>query len=109
MSFLRSQASLRLWRASGTCQRVGLPATPRYLSQSPSNRLGEPDSNANSPDSVQSTKDQAAMISVEESQTTLPATYHPEHQPDYNARADHGTSYAFKSIELSRSFADLDL
>jgi hypothetical protein len=44
---------------------------------------------------MQSTEDQASMIVSEMSPTSGPNeinVYHPEHEPDYNATVDHGTS-----------------
>lgn len=41
---------------------------------------------------MQSTEDQASMVVAEKSPEKTVETYHPEHQPDYRAHVDHGTS-----------------
>lgn len=41
---------------------------------------------------MQSTEDQASMIMAEPKTNAPIDTYHPEHQPDYRAHVDHGTS-----------------
>ena len=107
MSLLRSQSSQRLCRAAATRQRISTPQLPRHVSQSASHRLGEPDPNAIPSDSMQSTEDQATMITVEEAAAALPSTYKPSHQPDWNVTPDHGTSYASKTLSselLSANF-----
>lgn len=101
MSLLRSQRSLSLWRACATCQRTVTTQWPRHISQSASLRLGEPDPNAIPSDAMQSTEDQASMITVEESSAALPSTYKPQHQPDWNVIPDQATSYARASLCLA--------
>ncbi|KIX08524.1 uncharacterized protein Z518_03180 [Rhinocladiella mackenziei CBS 650.93] len=89
MSFLRSsQNSLRLPRA---CTQV--PRSTRWLSQTPPRRLGEPDPKA-VPDvqAMQMTEDQASMVEIENKNDAAVKKYHPDHQPDYTAMVDHGTS-----------------
>lgn len=41
---------------------------------------------------MQSTEDQASMVVAETKEPSQVETYHPEHQPDYRAHVDHGTS-----------------
>lgn len=88
MSFLRSQSSLRLSR---TCSQI--PASTRWLSQTPQRRLGEPDPKA-IPDvqAMQMTEDQASMVEIDHKPDPAVEKYHPDHQPDYTATVDHGTS-----------------
>lgn len=96
MSFLRPQSSLKLCKAFAQPNRTSRSQQLRYLSQTPSRFLGEPSSQAVSDaDAKQATKDQANLAISERS----PASgsdevdvYRPEHQPDYNAPVDHGTS-----------------
>ena len=101
MSFLRSQSLLKLCRASNICPRATNPRLSRHISQSTSRRIGEPDPNAIPSDAMQSTEDQASMITVEEAAEYLPEMYQPSHQPDYKVRPDHGTSYVELEFRLA--------
>ncbi len=85
MSFLRSSSSLRLSRACSRVQPPRSAATTRCLSQTPRRRGGEPDPKA-------IPKDQASIVEVDHEPESAVDTYHPEHQPDYTAMVDHGTS-----------------
>ena len=38
------------------------------------------------------TEDQASMVEIDHSPEAAVETYHPDHQPDYTATIDHGTS-----------------
>ncbi|KIV93207.1 hypothetical protein PV10_04442 [Exophiala mesophila] len=88
MAFVRSQSALRLFRPLPQISR-----TSRCLSTSPQRRLGEPDPKA-IPDAeaMQSTEDQATLVAAEYKPETGVGKYHQEHQPDYTAMVDHGTS-----------------
>ncbi|KIW21426.1 hypothetical protein PV08_02006 [Exophiala spinifera] len=91
MSFLRSQSSLRLSRAY-----TQIPRSPRWLSSTAQRRLGEPDPKA-IPDvkAMQMTEDQASMVEAgrqPQGGGGAVEQYHPDHQPDYTATIDHGTS-----------------
>ena len=41
---------------------------------------------------MQTTEDQASMVVSERSADSVIERYHPDHQPDYRAHVDHGTS-----------------
>ncbi|KIW64699.1 hypothetical protein PV04_09616 [Phialophora macrospora] len=88
MSLLRSPSSLRLSR---TCTQIH--RSTRYLSQTPYRRLGEPDPKA-IPDveAMKMTEDQASMVAIDHKPEPSVQKYHPDHQPDYTATVDHGTS-----------------
>lgn len=92
MSYLRSPSSLRLCR---TIPQISRTSTSRCLSTSPARRLGEPDPKA-IPDvaAMQSTEDQATLVEVAHKPEPEQGVgkYHQEHQPDYTATVDHGTS-----------------
>ena len=91
MSFLRPQSSFKLCRAFAQPNRAPRSHQVRCLSQTPSRFLGEPNSQAVSEaDAKQATTDQA-NLAISESAGDVDV-YHPEHQPDYNAPIDHGTS-----------------
>jgi hypothetical protein len=105
MSLLRSQSSLRLCRTVAKCQRTIALQHPRYISQSASYRLGEPDPKAIPSDVMHSTEDQATMVTVEEAAAALPSTYKPSHQPDWNTIPDHGTSYVKNGLRFEALFA----
>ena len=92
MPFLRSSNPLKLWRTYGAVQRsVVLPS--RSIYQSPACHLQEPDPLAIPSDLIQSTEDQASLVTVDQAAESVPTTYRPSHQPDYNAHVDYGTSY----------------
>ncbi|KIV87680.1 hypothetical protein PV11_03211 [Exophiala sideris] len=82
MSFLRSQSSLRLSRA---CTQI--PRSTRCLSQTSQRRIGEPDRKA-----IPNVPEEASLVKVDHKPESSIETYHPDHQPDYNATIDHGTS-----------------
>lgn len=89
MSFLRPQSTLRLCRTIPQVPRSSL----RCLSTSPARRLGEPDPKA-IPDAqaMQATEDQASMVAIDQKPEPSVPEYHADHQPDYTATVDHGTS-----------------
>lgn len=88
MSFLRTSSSLRLSRAC-----IQIPRSTRCLSQTSQRRIGEPDPKAiANARSTQPTEDQASLVEIDHQPESSIETYHPEHQPDYNATIDHGTS-----------------
>lgn len=84
MSVLRLQSSIRLARAYNS---------PRFFSQTANRKLEEPNPK-DIPDAaaMQATEDQASMVVAEQKPDKAVGGYHPEHQPDYNAMVDHGTS-----------------
>lgn len=88
MSIFRLQSSQKLARSLAAPARQA-----RWLSQTTRRSLGEPNPRA-IPDveAMQATEDQASMVVAEISPEGAVDTYHPEHQPDYNATIDHGTS-----------------
>lgn len=88
MSFLRSQSSLKLSRTY-----TQIPRSARWFSQAPQRRLEEPDPRA-IPDvkAMQMTEDQASMVEIEKKPDSSVEKYHQDHQPDYTAMVDHGTS-----------------
>lgn len=88
MSLLRPQSSLRLVRVLTSPSN-----SARWLSHSATRSLGEPNPKA-IPDAeaMQATEDQASMIVAEHSPEGKIEKYHPEHQPDWAAPSDHGTS-----------------
>ncbi|KAL2429726.1 NADH-ubiquinone oxidoreductase 21 kDa subunit, mitochondrial [Exophiala dermatitidis] len=90
MSFLRSPSSRQLSRA---CFQAHKSASARWLSQTPQRRVTDPDPRA-IPDALamQATEDQASLVEVDHPPETTLETYHPHHQPNYNAPVDHGTS-----------------
>lgn len=96
MSFLRPQSSLKLYRSFTQPARPSRSQQLRCLSQTPCRFLGEPNPRAiPDVDAMQATIDQASMVVQEMSPTSGPDeidVYHPEHEPDYNATIDHGTS-----------------
>ncbi|KIY04225.1 uncharacterized protein Z520_00919 [Fonsecaea multimorphosa CBS 102226] len=83
-----AQSSMRLLRTY-----TQVPRLTRCLSQTPRRRLGEPDPRA-IPDvhAMQMTEDQASMVEVDHKPESSVEKYHPDHQPDYTAMVDHGTS-----------------
>lgn len=89
MSYLRSQSSLRLCRTIPQISR----STSRCLSITPARRLGEPDPKA-IPDvkAMQATEDQASLVELDRKPEPSVEKYHSDHQPDYTATVDHGTS-----------------
>ncbi|OAP62637.1 hypothetical protein AYL99_01864 [Fonsecaea erecta] len=88
MALLPVQCSMRLLRTYSQAPRL-----TRCLSQAPQRRLGEPDPRA-IPDvqAMQMTEDQASMVEVDHKPEPAVEKYHPDHQPDYTAMVDHGTS-----------------
>ena len=88
MSFLRAQSSRRLCRSFAQA-----PRSSRCLTTTAPRRLGEPDPKA-IPDveSMQATEDQATLVAVDHQPESTLEQYHHEHQPDYAATVDHGTS-----------------
>lgn len=48
---------------------------------------------------MQMTEDQASMVVVDHKPDQSVQDYHPEHQPDYTAEVDHGTS-TFSPVPL---------
>lgn len=71
-----------------------IPRPTRCLSTTAPRYLGEPDPTAiPAAEAMQSTEDQASMVVAEhQGGSGAVGTYHPEHQPDYRAVVDHGTS-----------------
>lgn len=71
-----------------------VPRTSRCLSTTAPRYLAEPDPKAiPAVEAMQSTEDQASMVVAEHSEAGgAVGTFHPEHQPDYRAVVDHGTS-----------------
>lgn len=86
---MRPQSYLRVIQTVRT-----IPRTTRCLSTTTPRYLGEPDPKAiPAAEVMQSTEDQASMIVAEHKEGSgSVSTYHPEHQPDYKAVVDHGTS-----------------
>lgn len=65
----------------------------RCLSTSASRRLGEPDPrDVPASHDMQTTEDQASMVVADRKPDGSIETYHRDHQPDYRAHVDHGTS-----------------
>jgi NADH dehydrogenase (ubiquinone) Fe-S protein 4 len=96
MSFLRPHSSLKLCRTFTQPSRPSRSQQLRCISQTRFRSLGEPNPRAiPDVDAMQATEDQASMIVAEMSPAAGPDeidVYHPEHQPDYNARVDQATS-----------------
>lgn len=69
------------------------PRALRCHSTTATRQLQEPDPKA-VPDfqDMQTTEDQASMVIVDPKPDKGVDAYHPEHQPDYAAHVDHGTS-----------------
>lgn len=85
---MRPQSSLRIAqivRSSIRPTRCFTTTTPR--------RLGEPDPrDIPASEAMQATEDQASMVVAERKETGGSVdTYHPKHQPDYNAHVDFAT------------------
>lgn len=84
---MRFFSSLRTFRPS-----LARTQPTRCFATSTPKRLSEPDPKAiPAAEAMQSTEDQASMVVAEQVPSGTLGTYHPEHQPDYNAHVDHGT------------------
>lgn len=86
---MRPQSYFRVIRTVRT-----IPRPTRCLSTTAPRYLGEPDPTAiPAVEAMQSTEDQASMVVAEhQGGSGAVGTFHPEHQPDYRAVVDHGTS-----------------
>lgn len=86
---MRPQSSFRIAQVFQSAVRP-----TRCLSMTAPRRLGEPDQrDIPAVEAMQSTEDQASMVVAERKGADgAVGTYHPEHQPDYGAHVDHGTS-----------------
>lgn len=86
---MRPQSCLRVVQTFRSAVRP-----TRCLSTTAPRRLGEPDPrDIPAAEAMQATEDQASMVVAERKGGEGGLnTYHPEHQPDYSAVVDHGTS-----------------
>ena len=95
MSFLRTPRALQLSRSLVRSQQACRP-----LSTTTRRSLGEPNPRAiPDVDAMQATIDQASMVIAEEKPERGLERQQPDHQPDYTAEVDHGTS-TFSPVPL---------
>ncbi|KAK5947651.1 ndufs4 NADH dehydrogenase Fe-S protein subunit [Knufia obscura] len=85
---MRPTNSIRLFQTVKSASRP-----TRCLSTTAPRRLGEPDPrDVPASHDMQTTEDQATMVVSERKPEGSVETYHKDHQPDYRAHVDHGTS-----------------